>query len=165
MLPKKQRLLVGLRMAQRLQDRPCWALGWTRTMRCSGQLLPALPDDLPHYVFKDITNFPVMLLRLLRPVHASRAAMRVATVLTSRPQTVCNRCLSARTQPCSTSTWHALPVRQQTVFRRSLAAAAGQTTGDEDPAQQQLREAATLDKLIDAMLDAKNQQEVPSRVA
>lgn len=90
--------------------------------------------------------------------------MRVATVLTSRPQAVCcSRCLSTRTRPCTSTAWHTLHVRQQAVFRRGLAASAGQTTTGEDgndPAQKQLREAAALDKLIDAMLDAKNQQEV-----
>lgn len=87
--------------------------------------------------------------------------MRVATVLTSRPQAVCSRCVSVRTQPCSNSTWRALPARHQAVFRRCMAAGTGQTTEDgNDPAQQQLREAAALDKLIDAMLAASDQQEV-----
>lgn len=106
-----------------------------------------------------------MILRLLFTpgVHVSRAAMRVATALTSRPQAVCSRCASARTQPCSTIVGRTLPTRQHVYSRRGLAASAGQTTtGDDgtDPAQQQLREAAALDKLIDAMMDAKNQQEV-----
>lgn len=42
-----------------------------------------------------------------------------------------------------------------------MAVKAGQTDdGSNDPAQQQLKETAALDQLIDAMLAAKNQQEV-----
>ncbi len=105
-----------------------------------------------------------MLLGRLLP--KSSASMALAgLVACSQPMvvlpTAAARCLCTRIQNHSRTLRQSFLVRQQASERRCMAVKAGQTDdGSNDPAQQQLKETAALDQLIDSMLAAKNQQEV-----